>query len=258
MKKRDVVLLLSMGLFFGSCKSGKQLAYFQDLNSETAKVQQVRIAAENPLKLQSDDQVQIVISSISPEAAQLFNLMGSAITSGGAGSQVLQSIYTISPSGNVTIPGIGDIKIAGLTTDQAKIAVRDAVVPFLKDAVVSTTLMNFRVTIMGEVTRPSTLQITGEKINVLEALGMAGDLTVFAKRNNIKVIRKAGDKVEVANLDLNSSEVMRSPFYNLRQNDVVYVEPVKRKGLQSENLNVIIPIVTSFISLGIVAISRLK
>ncbi|MFT3705706.1 MAG: polysaccharide biosynthesis/export family protein [Agriterribacter sp.] len=256
MKKRRFVFLLFSGfIFLASCRSGKELAYFQDLNSD-AKVQQVRIAADNPLKLQPDDQVQIVISSISPEAAQLFNLMGSAIASGTT-SQVLQSVYTVSPSGNVTIPGIGDIKIAGLTTDQAKVAIRDAVVPYLKDAVVSTTLMNFRVTIMGEVARPSTVQITGEKITVLQALGLAGDLTVFSKRN-IKVIRKEGDKVEVANLDLKNSDVMRSPFYNLRQNDIVYVEPVKRKALQSENLNIIIPIITSFISLGIIAISRLR
>ncbi|MFT3947232.1 MAG: polysaccharide biosynthesis/export family protein [Agriterribacter sp.] len=257
MEKKSMLSLIAILLFFSSCRVGKQLAYFQDLNENTAKVQQVRVAAENPLRLQSDDQVQIVISSVSPEAAQLFNMMGSAIVSG-TSSQMMQSIYTVSPSGNVTIPGIGDVHIAGLTTDQAKAVVREAVAPYLKDVVVSATLVNFRVTIMGEVMRPSTLQVAGEKINVLEALGMAGDLTVFAKRNNIKVIRKAGDKVEVAHLDLNNSEVMRSPYYNLRQNDVVYVEPIKRKGLQTEGLNVIIPIVTSFISLGIVALTRLK
>jgi polysaccharide biosynthesis/export protein len=257
MKRKNLLLLFALAVFFTSCKTGKQLAYFQDLNSNTDKVQQVRIAADNPLKLQPDDQLQIVISSVSPEAAQLFNMMVSPVAAG-AGSQLIQNVYTISPSGTVTIPGIGDIKVAGLTTDQAKAVIREAVVPYLKDVVVSTTLVNFRVTIMGEVTRPMTLQITGERMNVLEALGMAGDLTVFAKRNNIKVIRKAGDKMEVANLDLNSSAVMRSPFYNLRQNDVVYVEPLKRKGIQTEGLNVIIPVITSFISLGIIAISRLK
>ncbi|MBN8787865.1 MAG: polysaccharide biosynthesis/export family protein [Terrimonas sp.] len=256
MKKESLILLLAV-FVFSSCRIGKQLPYFQDLNVDAARVQEVRVAAENPLKLQADDQVQVVISSVSPEAAQLFNLMGTAVVSG-QNSPMMQSLYIVSPSGSITIPGIGDIKVAGLTTDQAKATIREAVVPYLKDAVVSTTLVNFRVTIMGEVNRPSTLQIVGEKINVLEALGMAGDLTVFAKRSNIKVIRKAGDKVEVAHLDLNNSEVMRSPYYNLRQNDVVYVEPIKRKGLQTEGLNVLIPIITSFISLGIVALTRIK
>jgi polysaccharide export outer membrane protein len=109
---------------------------------------------------------------------------------------------------------------------------------------------------MGEVVRPSTFQVAGEKINVLEAIGMAGDLTVFAKRSNVKVIRKAADKVEVAHLNLNNSSVMRSPFYNLRQNDVVLVEPGKRKGLQAEGLNIIVPAATSMLSLIIVALTR--
>jgi polysaccharide export outer membrane protein len=111
---------------------------------------------------------------------------------------------------------------------------------------------------MGEVARPITLQVAGERMNLLEALGMAGDLTVFAKRNTIKVLRKASDKVEVATLDLNSSDIMRSPYYNLKQNDIVYVEPLKRKGAQTQNLNILIPIITSFISLGIVALTSLK
>lgn len=256
-KKINPLFILFATLLFASCKTGKELAYFQDLNSDPGKVQEVRIAAESPLKLQANDQMQIVISSVSPEAAQLFNMMGAAVAAG-TNSQVMQSAYTISPSGNVTIPGIGDVKVAGLTTDEAKIAIRDAVVPYLKDAVVSASLINFRVTVMGEVARPITLQVAGERMNVLEALGMAGDLTVFAKRNTIKVLRKTSDKVEVATLDLNSSDIMRSPYYNLKQNDIVYVEPLKRKGAQTQNLNILIPIVTSFVSLGIVAISRLK
>lgn len=256
-KRVSFSIVASVFICLCSCKTGKQLAYFQDLNSVSGEVQDVRIAAESPLKLQANDQVQIVISSVSPEAAQLFNMMGAAVAAG-TSSQVMQSVYTISPSGNVTIPGIGDVMAAGLTTDQAKIAIRNAVVPYLKDAVVSVSLINFRVTVMGEVARPITLQVAGERMNLLEALGMAGDLTVFAKRNTIKVIRKTSDKVEVATLDLNNSEIMRSPYYDLRQNDIVYVEPLKRKGAQSQNLNVFIPIITSFISLGIVALSRIK
>mgnify|MGYP001069499916 FL=1 len=255
--RRLISAFIFVPVFLGSCKTGKQLAYFQDLNSDPGKVQEVRIAAESPLKLQANDQMQIVISSVSPEAAQLFNMMGAAVAAG-TNSQVMQSVYTISPSGNVTIPGIGDVKVAGLTTDEAKIAIRDAVVPYLKDAVVSASLITFRVTVMGEVARPITLHVAGERMNLLEALGMAGDLTVFAKRNTIKVLRKTSDKVEVATLDLNNSDIMRSPYYDLKQNDIVYVEPVKRKGAQSQNLNILIPIITSFVSLGIVAISRIK
>lgn len=251
-----VVMLLS----FSSCRTGKELALFQDLSSEQdARVQQVRTAAFDPLRLQTDDQLQVVISSISPEASQLFNLMGSAVIAGGSGNtQNMQSIYSVSPSGNITIPVIGDVHVAGLTTDEAKAEIKKVVSEYLKDAVISVTLINFRVTVMGEVARPSTFQVAGEKINVLQAIGMAGDLTVFAKRTNIKVIRKGADKVEVAHLNLNNSSVMRSPYYNLRQNDVVLVEPNKRKGLQAEGLNIIVPAITSIISLIIVSLTRLR
>ena len=256
---KSLLLPLALLLLFSSCRTGKELALFQDLNSEQgAKVQQVRTAAFDPLRLQTDDQLQIVISSISPEASQLFNLMGSAVITGNNNTQNMQSVYTVSPSGNITIPVIGDVKVGGLTTDEAKVEIKKVVSEYLKDAVISVTLINFRVTVMGEVNRPSTFQVAGEKINVLEAIGMAGDLTVFAKRNNIKVIRKAADKVEVAHLNLNNSSVMRSPFYNLRQNDVVLVEPGKRKGLQAEGLNIIVPAATSVLSLIIVALSRLR
>ncbi len=256
---KSLLLPLALLLLFSSCRTGKELALFQDLNSEQgAKVQQVRTSAFDPLRLQTDDQLQIVISSISPEASQLFNLMGSAVITGNNNTQNMQSVYTVSPSGNITIPVIGDVKVGGLTTDEAKAEIKKVVSEYLKDAVISVTLINFRVTVMGEVNRPSTFQVAGEKINVLEAIGMAGDLTVFAKRNNIKVIRKAADKVEVAHLNLNNSSVMRSPFYNLRQNDVVLVEPGKRKGLQAEGLNIIVPAATSVLSLIIVALSRLR
>ena len=243
-----------------SCRTGKELALFQDLNSEdnTGQTQEVRAAAFDPLRLQTDDQLQIVISSISPEASQLFNLMGSAVITGNNNqTQNMQSVYTVSPTGNITIPVVGEISVAGLTTDEAKDEIKKAVSEYLKDAVISVSLINFRVTVMGEVSRPASFQVIGEKINVLEAIGMAGDLTVFAKRSNIKVIRKAGDKVEVAHLNLNNSSAMRSPFYNLRQNDIVLVEPGKRKGLQAEGLNIIVPAITSVISLAIVALSRL-
>lgn len=253
-----LIVLCYFGFLLSSCTTGKKLALFQDLNSEEdIKKQEVRVAAYEPLRLQTDDQLQVVISSISPEAAVMFNLMGTITNTTNNTTQMMQSVYTISPSGNITIPGIGDIKVVGLTTDEAKAAIKQVVSEYLKDAVISVTLINFRITIMGEVNRPSTYQVAGEKINILQALGMAGDLTVFAKRSNIKVFRKAEDKVEVGTINLNNSDAMRSQFYNLKQNDVVLVEPAKSKGLQADGLNIIIPAATSIISLIIVALTRI-
>ncbi len=133
-------LIIVLVALLGSCTTGKQLALFQDLNNEPgAKVQQVRTAAFDPLRLQTDDQLQVVISSISPEASQLFNLMGSAVITNNNNTQNMQSVYSVSPSGNITIPVVGDIMVAGLTTDEAKAQIKKAVSEYLKDAVVSAT-----------------------------------------------------------------------------------------------------------------------
>lgn len=250
--------ILTAFFFLGACKTGKQLAFFQDLNPDVQK-QDIRIAADDPLRLQAGDQVQIIVSSATPEAALPFNLLGVSVTGGiNNASQVIQSVYTISSSGEITLPGIGDIKIAGLSTEEAKAAIKKEVIEYLKDAAISVTLVNFRITIMGEVARPATYPVAGEKINLLEALGMAGDITIYGKRNAVKVFRKGKDKMEVGTLNINKTDVMRSPFYNLRQNDVVLVEPLKRKGLQAEGLSIFIPAATSIISLIIVAFSRIR
>lgn len=245
-----VAMLLVASLF--SCRTSKQLAYLQDL-SDTTRIQQVRIAAASPILLQPDDQIQVSISSLVPEATTLFNMMGTAITTG-TNSQILQNVYTVTKDGNVTLAVVGDVHIAGLSIEEAKEKIKSVVVEYLKDAVVNVSLMNFRITVIGEVTKPSTLQVAGEKINVLEALGLAGDLTVYGKRTTVKVIRKAGDKVEVGHLNLNNSKMMRSPFYNLKQNDIVYVEPVRRKGLLAETSMGILPTVLSLASVVILAI----
>lgn len=167
-------LLFFLVIFFASCNTGKKLIFFEDLNSDVAKKQEVRTAAYEPLRLQADDQVQVIISSITPEAAIIFNQMGASAVSGTNNApQQMQNIYTVSPSGNITIPGIGDIKVAGLTTDEAKVAIKNVIVEYLKDAVVSVTLVNFKITVMGEVAKPATYPVAGEKINLLQALGMA-------------------------------------------------------------------------------------
>jgi polysaccharide export outer membrane protein len=257
---KQLLFFAMLGLIFSSCHTGKQLAFFQDLHSEAGKKQDVRIAAYEPLRLQADDQVQVVVSSsLSPETAVMYNLPGTSVMSGAANTpQMMQSVYMVSPSGNITIPGIGDIKVAGLTIDEVKNTIKDAIIEYLKDAVITVTLVNFKITVMGEVARPATYTVAGEKITVLQALGMAGDLTIYAKRGAIKVYRKAEDKVEVGTLNINNSSVMRSPFYNLRQNDVIVVEPFRKKGLQADNLNIFIPAISSLISLTIVALTRFR
>ncbi len=240
-----------------SCYNSKQLGYFQDL-ADTSKIHGVQMYPYEPLRLQPDDQIQINISSVSPEASQFFNLLVPTPTSSvGTGSQSFQNIYSVNQEGLISMPVIGDIAVIGLTTEALRIKLKDMLQNYLKDAVVTVRFSNFRVTVIGEVGHPLVVPVQGERINVLEALGAAGDMTVYGKRFNVKVVRRSGDKLDVAHLDFNNSTAIRSPFFQLRQNDIIYVEPNKSKGLMSESWAVITPIVTSILSLIVISLTYL-
>ena len=242
-----------------SCKTSKQLAYFQDLN-DTTKIQTVAQYPYEPLKLMVDDQVQITISSTSPEAAQFFNLAASTTTSSGPGAvatpaQSMISVYTVSTNGNITMPVLGDVKVLDLTTEELKQKISQALTPYLKDAIVSVKLVNFKVTVIGEVAHPINLPINGERFTVLEAVGAAGDMTDFSNRFNVKVMRKSPEGLQVAHLNFNTSKILQSPFYQLHQNDIVYIEPNKDKGFKSEKIAIFLPFIVSITSFVVSVVS---
>ena len=232
-----------------SCESSKHLAYFQDLK-DTSTIQILPIRAYEPLKLQMDDQVQIVVSSTAPEAAQYFNLSASASgsSSAGSGSQSSISVYSVSPSGYITLPVLGDIYVVGMTTEELKQKVFHSLTAYIKDVIVSVRLVNFKVTVIGEIGHPVTVPGNGERLTALEAIGAAGDMTAFSKRFNVKIMRKIGDTVEVAHLNFNTSKMLQSPFYQLKQNDVVYVEPNETKGFRNERFTIVLPFIVSITS----------
>ncbi len=259
-----VGIVIVLGLL-GSCSNSKQLSYFQDL-TDTAHVQKVSLAPFEPLLLKSNDQLQITISSTTPEASQFFNLMTATpsanavagTTPAGVPAQNFANVYAISPNGEITMPVLGKITAAGISTADLNSKISGLVTKYLKDAVVSVRLINFKVTVIGDVTRPVVVPVQGESINVLEALGAAGDMTVYGKRYNVKVVRKVGDQMEIAHLNFNSSKAMQSPYFQLRQNDVVYVEPNKNKGLLGEGWTLWVPVITSILSLIVVAITSIS
>ncbi len=223
------------GLF--SCKTSKELSYFKDLKENVA-VNKISTLPYEPLKLQSNDDVQITISSASPEASQFFNLMAITPTtsidgsSNNSQSQGYINLYRVSAGGFITMPVLGDIKVAGFNTEELKNIISEKLKDYLKDAVVTVRLTNFKVTVIGEVGNPVVVPVSGQTINVLEAVGAAGDMTVYGIRKNVKVIRKLPDgNTEVAMLNFNKSEVLQSPWFQLKQNDIVYVQPNRSKGI---------------------------
>ena len=256
-------LLLPLLAMLCSCETSRQLPYFQDL-PDNRPVTNVATRPYEPLRLQENDEIQINVSSSSPEASQFFNLMvvapsntsAAPVIPSTAGSSSL-NMYHVSTNGSITMPVLGEVKVSGLTTEQVKLVVAERLKDYLKDAVVTVNLTNFKVTVIGEVNRPVVIPVNGQTINVLEAVGASGDMTVFGIRKNVKVIRKLPDgKTEVAILDFNKSNVMQSPYFQLRQNDIVYVQPNKSKGILGTRSSIWIPIITTLISVTAIVLTR--
>jgi len=263
-------LSLSCFCLFTSCKTGRQLGYFKDL-PDTSVVNRISTASYQPLQLQKDDEVQVIISSPSPEAAQFYNQMiampvstvagvGSVGTSSNtavANGQNFANLYRVGTNDSITLPVLGDIRATGFTTDELKSEILKALGLHLKNATVSVRLTNFKVTVIGEVGKPVVVPVNGQTINVLEAIGAAGDMTVYGIRKNVKVIRKLpSGQTEVAKLNFNNSSVLQSPYFQLKQNDVVYIEPNKNKGIAGSQTGIWVSIFSGIASVTAIILSR--
>ena len=270
--KRSMKLLTSVLLFFilltcASCVSQKKMIYLQGADYLQDNPQQIKENFE--LKIQSDDQLAISISSKDRELIEPFN--NNPLIGSGSGmnsqynSQAGVSYFQVDKDGNIEFPIFGTLKASGLTrTELAKVLENRLISQnYIKDPLVSIKIMSFKVTVLGEVKAPGVQNVTGERLTLLEALGMAGDLLPSARRENIMVIREEDGKRKSYMVDLTSSyDVLNSPCYYLQQNDVVYVEPnsairVKGSGTMSTVTSTVgmISMLASLVSI-IIALSR--
>ena len=185
------------------------------------------------------DLLTIVVSCTSPELAVPFNLTVAtqnnvAITS--TTSQPILQQYLVDNDGKINFPVLGELRVGGLTEKEAEQLIVEKLKPYIKETpIVTVRMVNYKISVLGEVARPGTFTISNEKVNLLEALAMAGDMTVWGVRDNVKLIRESADgKQEIITLDLNSAETILSPYYWLQQNDIVYVTPNKAKARNSD------------------------
>ncbi|WP_026348676.1 polysaccharide biosynthesis/export family protein [Eudoraea adriatica] len=215
------LLLLSCLLLLSSCgASREEVVYFQD----TGNFETIVDNNKSVTKFKTDDLVSIHISSLDPEASVPFNLIRGQSEGGIVAEQV---DYLIDQDGMIDFPVIGKIKIGGLSPDEVRTMLRDQLSDYLKDPIINIRLRNFTVTCLGAVNNPGTYQVDGERITILEALGLAGDLSIRGVRNNVLVIRDFDGTKVYTRIDLTSKNVSKSPVFYLTQNDVVYVEPNK-------------------------------
>lgn len=252
---RKIFFILSLvSLFTSSCLTRKQIAYFQDSNNEhplNSVKTDIELQKFEPL-ISPKDILSIFVTSLSPEASSFFNNAIVKTNSENFAGLAPAVGYLVDVNGNIEMPLIGKVKVGGLTTSQATDLIKSQLEKFLLSPSVRLYFENYRVTILGEVSRPGVYQVPNEKITLPEALGLAGDLTAYGKRDNILIIREDSDKKSFARLDIRNTEIFASPYYYLHPNDVIYVEPNKGKAAQADAFFRIAPIVISTLTLAAV------
>ncbi|NML19618.1 sugar transporter [Pseudoflavitalea sp. G-6-1-2] len=194
-------------------------------------------------RIQKGDILYIVVNTANESSALLLNqpnFYGASSSAGASSSSSGNTItgYLVDDNGTIIFPLIGKLNVAGMTKAALTDTITNKVKQIAVDAIVSVRLLNYRVTVLGEVAKPGTYSIPSERVTILDAIGLAGDLTVFGKRNNIKIMRETDGKREMGTLDLNNGDIFSSPYYFLRQNDIVYVEMNSRKMQNADQTNV--------------------
>ncbi|MEH6538363.1 MAG: polysaccharide biosynthesis/export family protein [Psychroserpens sp.] len=220
------LFLLFTLVILSSCGSKKTIVYFQD---EPITNQSLSELDNNyQLKYKPNDILTIDVAAEVSESVAAFNLSAVAYNTNNsavAQTQILRQTYLIDPDGNIEFPTLGTINLKGLTRTEATAMLKEKIGVYVNEFIVNIRLVNFTISVLGEVNRPGTYTVEGERISLVQALGMAGDLTIYGQRNNVFLIREFDGKKKYAKYDLTSINVVNSPVYYLSQNDVIYVEP---------------------------------
>ncbi len=245
-------LLLFALVIVASCTNKKKIAYFQgamptsDSNTNYSPV------------LRTDDVISIGVTSLDMDAVKPFNLPVANLntTMGGYNTGTpTQPGYLIDADGNIDFPVIGKLKLGGLTRSAAIDVLKEQLKQYINNANIQLRILNYKVTVLGEVRNPGTFTIPNERVTLLEAIGIAGDLNITALRKNVLVIRDVNGKKTETRINLTSKALFSSPVYYLQQNDVVYVEPNRAKInsaiLNPANVSLILSAVSLFVTIAI-------
>lgn len=253
----SVTLLVLSVCFLSSCVNSRKTAYFNDIQNGIYKT------SYNPPVpvIHKNDLLSIFVSSVNMDATQIFNAPSIPTTvAASANGTTSQNVgYLVNDSGMIQFPVLGKLQAVGLTVKELSDNIRDSLVDkkLLIDPVVTIRFLNFRVTVLGEVGNPTVITVPNEKISLLEAIGLAGDLTIYGKRDNVLLIREEEGKKIVRRIDLNAPETLTSAFYYLKSNDVIYVEPNKNKIASVSNFRQLLPAFIATLSVMVVVADRL-
>ena len=228
MKFTALFAVCFLALLTGSCSSSKtSLPYFTDI----ASIKEGTLPQSDYMpKIKPDDELFISVNSLNPEATAAYNLGLSnpaTVTLLPNTTTPSQQTYVVTSQGNINFPLLGTLHVAGMTTEELAQDLVKRISVNVEDPNVIVQLINFKVNVAGEVQRPGTVNVKRNRMTILDALSEVGDLTEYGERSNVLVIREENGERKFAHLDLNSSDLLNSPYYYLQQNDYIYVEPNK-------------------------------
>jgi polysaccharide export outer membrane protein len=244
-------------LLFFSCAPRKELVYYQNIDRlPAAKLNTYEVT------IQPDDLLMVIVSAEDPEIALPFNLktvsVGTANKQDLVRGQETMQLYLVDANGTIDFPILGKMKVSGLTRSAVLQLFQEKIGAYIKNPIVNLRIMNFKISVQGEVVLPGTYAVDSERITLIEALSKAKDLTIYGKRNNILIIREIDGVKSYNRVDITQADFINSPFYYLAQNDVVYVEPNKNRinaAAVGPNTGVIISITSLLITIITLIIS---
>lgn len=219
MKIKKLALYFLLFITAVSCVSKKKILYLQGAPGASNS----SISNYEPV-IQPDDVLFIAISSQNPEAVEAFNL-----SAGSGNPDVKSGSYLVSRDGNIEFPILGTLKAAGLTRQEFTDMLRNRLRAYVSDPIIQLRFTNFKVTMLGEVKSPGQVEVQGDRLTLLEAIAQSGDLTLYGMRDNILIVRETGGEKSFNRVDITQADFVNSPFYYLKQNDVVYVQPRRAK-----------------------------
>jgi len=257
---KKILPLLTFIVILSSCASKKDYIYYQDIDE--ANLEQLdKIKPE--VEIQVNDILQVQVQTLDPLAAVPFNRAmgmmgggGGGAGGGGAGAQNLDLMgYIVDEAGDIQMPFVGKVKVSGLNLEEAEQEVRSKLLSYLKNPYVSVRILNYKFTIQGEVNAPGTFTTTDPNLTLLQALGQAGDLTITGRRHDVTIVRTVGNERVVKRIDLTQSNWMNTPYYYVKQNDLIYVAPNPAKVTSAgyiSNVGVLLSVVSILFSTFII------
>ncbi len=260
-----LIIFFVTTLFNYSCTSYKNVPYFQDVRRDSVLTE--KINNFTPLTIQPGDLLAIHVTSMNREADQIFNYnlerpsgVNSVTNNTTVGGQAENAVYgyLVDNDGNIHLPMIGSVKVSAMTTMQISADLSSKLSEILTKPVIDIRIENFKISVLGDVKNPGTYTITNEKITVSEGIAQAGDLNTTGLRKNVMLIREIDGKRQYVTLDLTSKQIFNSPFYYLKNNDVIYVQPNHDKVASSDSALARISLILAALSIIAIFLTQRK